>query len=105
VISSHSNRPFACPHCPHRSKTQEKLDRHVFACHLAKANANYSCPHCNQKFAFKNSMKKHLYMGRCGALKRLSGHHKKSRKKSESAGNLTSATTTLNPSQILTNPS
>jgi transcription initiation factor IIE alpha subunit len=69
IISSHSNRPYACPHCPHRSKTREKLDRHVFACHLAKANANYTCPHCHQKFAFKNSMKKHLFKGRCEVMK------------------------------------
>ena len=26
-ISEHSNRPYACPHCPHRSKTRDKLGR------------------------------------------------------------------------------
>jgi len=66
-ISTHSDRPFGCPHCPHRSKTKEKMDKHLM-CHLAKKS--YECPHCAKKFVFKNSMNKHMLKGRCHVLKK-----------------------------------
>ena len=90
MISEHSNRPFHCPHCPHRSKTKEKLDKHV-ACHQA-ANT-FSCPHCHQKFAFKNSMNKHLKKGRCEVLKKLSGEGKPRKSHHRSARTKTTETT------------
>ena len=56
-VKCHSNRPFARPRCPHRSKTQDKLDRHLVR-HVARDA--FRCEHCGKTFAFKNSLKKHL---------------------------------------------
>ena len=89
--SKHSNRQFACPHCPHRSKTLEKQAKHL-ACHLAKES--FSCDFCNKTFAFKNSLKKHQSKGRCEGLKqsgnavsrtRKSGSKKSEKKKKNSS--------------------
>ena len=66
-IAEHSNRPFACPQCAHRSKTKDKLDRHLLS-HSAPRES-YQCSYCEKKFVFKNSLKKHLEKGRCDVLK------------------------------------
>ena len=66
-ISEHSNRPYPCPHCPHRSKTKDKLDRHLL-CHSGPRES-FQCQYCEKKFVFKNSLKKHLEKGRCDVLK------------------------------------
>ncbi len=65
-VQCHSNRPFACPRCPHRSKTRDKLERHLVR--HASRDA-FRCAHCHKTFAFKNSLKKHLEKGRCAVLK------------------------------------
>ncbi len=65
-VQCHSNRPFACPRCPHRSKTQDKLERHLVR-HVSRDA--FRCAHCAKTFAFKNSLKKHLEKGRCAVLK------------------------------------
>ena len=62
------SRPFACPRCPHRSKTRDKLERHL-ACHASREMESFRCQHCLKDFVFKNSLKKHLEKGRCAVLK------------------------------------
>ena len=69
TISDHSNRPFPCSKCPHRSKTLDKLERHLLS--HSTPRDTYQCPHCRKNFAFKNSLKKHMEKGRCDVLKRL----------------------------------
>ena len=66
-IACHSNRPFACPECPHRSKTREKMERHVASCHSSRET--HRCDHCGKTFVFKNSLKKHTEKRRCVVLK------------------------------------
>ena len=68
-VTEHSNRPYPCPHCPHRSKTRDKLERHLLS--HSTPRESYQCQHCEKNFAFKNSLKKHLEKGRCDVLKRL----------------------------------
>ena len=68
-IAEHSNRPYPCPNCPHRSKTRDKLERHLLS--HSTPRESYQCQHCEKNFAFKNSLKKHLEKGRCDVLKRL----------------------------------
>ena len=67
TISEHSNRPYACPHCPHKSNTKDKLDRHLLS--HSTPRESFQCEHCEKKFVFKNSLKKHLEKKRCEALK------------------------------------
>ena len=43
-IAEHSNRPFACPHCPHRSKTEMKYDRHLLS--HSTPRESYQCSYC-----------------------------------------------------------
>ena len=69
-IACHSNRPFACPECPHRSKTREKMERHVSSCHSSREA--HRCSLCGKTFVFKNSLKKHTEKRRCVVLKQKS---------------------------------
>ena len=67
TLSEHTDRPFPCPQCPHKAKTQDKLDRHMLRHSVTRES--FQCSHCDKKFAFKNSLKKHLEKNRCEALK------------------------------------
>jgi KRAB domain-containing zinc finger protein len=69
-IAEHSNRPFSCSKCLHRSKTQDKLERHILS-HTSPRDSHH-CQFCDKKFVFKNSMTKHLEKGRCDVLKQRS---------------------------------
>jgi hypothetical protein len=63
-------RPFSCSKCRHRSKTQDKLERHILS-HTSPRDS-HQCKFCDKKFVFKNSMTKHLEKGRCDVLKQRS---------------------------------
>lgn len=68
-LEKHNKRPFPCPKCSHRSRTDERLKQHILS-HLVDEES--ICPYCDKKFHSKNSLNRHLNRQKCDFLKELS---------------------------------
>jgi len=67
-LQHHPRKPFGCPKCPRRLRTDEKLKQHILN-HLVEDD--FICPYCSKKLSDKNALNKHLSLQKCDFLKEL----------------------------------